>query len=157
MNDCFSTFFPPSCDTHLPHPVPGDLWEGDEAQTSVLQQGIQRGKAERALLRPIQQTSCCGELRAARVCVLAGWRLGSGESSRDTHTHTNMTDTLGRGDLMQRLTERMGFMCDLLSSLTQLCYSVCASVCMCSQKERECGVLEWQCIFQVCACVCNPI
>lgn len=80
--------FPPSCDTHLPHPVPGDLWEGDEAQTSVLQHGSQRGKAERALVRPIQQTSCCGELRAARVCVLAGWRLGSGESSRHTHTHT---------------------------------------------------------------------
>ncbi|CAF88701.1 unnamed protein product, partial [Tetraodon nigroviridis] len=56
-------------------PVPGDLWERRQAQTSVLHNQHRR-KAQRALLRPFCQTSHCGDLRAARVCILDRRRLG---------------------------------------------------------------------------------
>lgn len=79
-----------------PHSVPGDLWEGDEAQTGVLQLRGPRRKAERSLLRPVRQTFRGGELRAARVRVLAGRRMGSGESQTHARTHTH-SDTSQRG------------------------------------------------------------
>lgn len=55
------TFFYPLLLPPPPSPVPGDLWEGCQAQTSVLHNEHRR-KAQRALLRLFLQTSHCGNL-----------------------------------------------------------------------------------------------
>lgn len=72
---------PRPCGRRLPRAVPGDLWEGGPAQTSVLL-GQHGGEAQRSLLRPFPQTPHGGELRAARVCILEGRRLGRGEAEK---------------------------------------------------------------------------
>lgn len=96
----------------------------------------------------------------------ASWQVGAWGAVRPTnaHTHTSAhTDKTEkhwvRTDLMQCLTEEMGFMCSLLSRIfTRICYSFCVCVCarVCGQIERmQCvGVTVYISSLCVCVCVC---
>lgn len=134
--------------------VLSDLWERDEAPTSVLHYCTWRREAKWALLRPIQQATYSGELRAARVCILAGRRLGSGKPC--IHKLHLTILLLRHSKVWVEVTWCRVWLRKFVSCVAHVLQSACIGYCVhvCVVKETRCGGrYSIYCIWSLCVLV----